>query len=177
MTSSPLKGDSQSPQRGRKGPETASHQSPSKGHPYLPPYRRGAAAARGLLLLGSDGDLARSADHAHHFVVAFESREFVSYRGSTAIAQSELGTVYPPGVSVCDGNDVVEVERNLASSGQDREFDEHVNQSDALHRHSSKIRSRCITSIRPGVVVNFAPFLGTGAGGFVQDMTELEILG
>lgn len=26
-----------------------------------------------------------------------------------------------------------------------------------------------------GVVPNFAPLAGTGAGGFVQDMTELEI--
>lgn len=28
-----------------------------------------------------------------------------------------------------------------------------------------------------GVVVNFAPLAGTGAWGFVQDRTELEIFG
>lgn len=27
-----------------------------------------------------------------------------------------------------------------------------------------------------GVVLNFAPIEGTGAGGFVQDMTQLEFL-
>ena len=31
-------------------------------------------------------------------------------------------------------------------------------------------------SAGPGVVLNFAPFLGTGAGSSAQDMTELEIL-
>lgn len=43
----------------------------------------------------------------------------------------------------------------------------------ADHRQAPLSESTCPW----GVVQNFAPWLGTGAGGFAQDMTELEIFG
>lgn len=50
-----------------------------------------------------------------------------------------------------------------------------------------KLKSDMVTDLRlglvtdqagaPGVVLNFGPFMGTGAGRRAQDMTELEIFG
>lgn len=113
---------------------------------------------------------------AHELQILKNDMERFRHSHSRSVSHPDSGSVVIV-VSRLNSHDVLDCYRDLtkpAASFKNMKDDKsHARLLNDLGQSIASARQQSI--LRQGVVVNFAPKAGTGAWGFVQDRTELEI--